>query len=191
MDWLPAKRMLYPRSVSWWPFLLSESLLFWVSSLRPPARPRSLYAEAAVVAMAKKLMPIEKRAAIAVTAAILPVSAQERNRGHCTMQQKNKDKKIDKQNEPSKYCWHCKFYKWDMKRQHRENFINKAMKNFAKKLALDVREKKNLSKIIKRHENVKTRKKQGRSFFDPQPAEVKTEQQNLFKVIHQSHSKIQ
>lgn len=78
-----------------------------------------------------------------------------------------------------------------MKRQHRENFINKAMKNFAKKLALDVREKKNLSKIIKRHENVKTRKKQGRSFFDPQPAEVKTEQQNLFKVIHQSHSKIQ
>ena len=53
--------------------------------------------------MAKKLMPIEKRAAIAVTAAILPVSAQERNRGQCTMQQKikikNKAKKIDKQNE--------------------------------------------------------------------------------------------
>ena len=80
MDWLPAKRMLYPRSVSWWPFLLSESLLFWVSSLhslRPPARPRS-YAEADVVAMAKKLMPIEKRAAIAVTAAILPVSQRPR-----------------------------------------------------------------------------------------------------------------
>ena len=44
--------------------------------------------------MAKKLMPIEKRAAIAVTAAILPVSAQERNRGHCTMQQKIKIKKL-------------------------------------------------------------------------------------------------
>ena len=54
--------------------------------------------------MAKKLMPIEKRAAIAVTAAILPVSAQERNRGHCTMQQKIKIKKIDKQNGSSKYC---------------------------------------------------------------------------------------
>ena len=49
------------------------------------------------MAMAKKLMPIEKRAAIAVTAAILPVSAQGRNRGHCTMQQKIKIKKIDKQ----------------------------------------------------------------------------------------------
>ena len=37
----------------------------------------------------------------------------------------------------------------------------------------------------------KQEKKQGRSFFDPKLAAVKTEPQNLFKVIHRSHSKIQ
>ena len=77
------------------------------------------------MAMAKKLMPIEKRAAIAVTAAILPVSAQERNRGHCTMQQKNKDKKLTNKTNHENIVDIANFYIWDMKRQHREKFINK------------------------------------------------------------------
>ena len=69
-------------------------------------------------------MPIEKRAAIAVTAAILPVSAQERNRGHCTMQQKIKIKKLTNKTSHENSVDIANFYKWDKKR-HRENFINR------------------------------------------------------------------
>ena len=62
-------------------------------------------------------MPIEKPAAIAITAAILPVSAQERNRGHCTMQQKIMIKKLTNKTSHENIVDIANFYKWDMKRQ--------------------------------------------------------------------------
>ena len=77
-----------------------------------------------------------------------------------------------------------------------EKFCKK-VSNFLFQNSLDVRKKDKFLKKIKRdmksgtQKMKKQEKKQGRSFFDPKLAAVKTEPQNLFKVIHRSHSKIQ
>ena len=69
-------------------------------------------------------MPIEKRAAIAVTATILPVSASSRKKQRSLHNAtKNKDKKLTNKTSHENIVDIANFYKWDMK-------------NFARKLAI-------------------------------------------------------
>ena len=74
------------------------------------------------MAMAKKLMPIEKRAAIALT--MLYFSFQLKKETEVIAQcNKNKDKKLTNKTSHENIVDIANFYKWDMK-------------NFARKLAI-------------------------------------------------------